>query len=263
MNYSQKQHGINTPDERVETAVLLAAGLGRRIQPISQWKPKCLIEAGGFTLLECTIRALEFAGIKKLIIVTGHLAEQIDSFIKSMDHNLTIHTIHNSKFASTNNVYSLWLAGKELNEPFLLLESDLIYDTQALKEFVIPDRIALDLYKPELHSGTTANLSKNGFIQELLSGTVSEEKKGDYKTVNICSLSVHSWELLRKKIEKCIKKNDVNLFYEQAIGELISEKSVSLKMVDFSAVWWDEIDSISDLKRVTENIESRLLRTGT
>lgn len=248
---------------RVDIALMLAAGMGRRIEPISNLKPKCLIEVGGTTLLERAITALEEAGFKELIIVTGHLAQEIEEALSRLDTSLTISTVHNSDYATTNNIYSLWLGAKELDCSFLLLESDLIFEPSALSAFRIPNKIALDRYTPGIHDGTTAQLSENGELVELIPGSATPEKRGDYKTVNISSLSKQTWFLLKEKIQACVNEDNLTIFYEIPLGELIRSRQISLAMVDFSDIWWDEIDSITDLERVNDFINLRSIKTGT
>lgn len=263
MNEKDAGKPIDGSSEKVEIALLLAAGMGSRIQPLSCEKPKCLIEVDGSSLLEKTISALENAGFKELIIVTGHLAELIESFLMQRKSKLKIRTVHNAAYATTNNIYSLWLAGKSIDHSFLLLESDLIYEADILKKFVYPDKIALDYYHADIHDGTTANLTPEGILLELIPANTPIQEKGVYKTVNICSLSRNTWHLLNERITQCIEQNHLNLFYEWVIGELASKKEISLEMVDFSTIWWDEIDSPSDLSRVVAHIESGILKTGT
>lgn len=249
--------------DEVEIAVMLAAGMGRRIEPISKLKPKCLIEVGGSTLLERTISALENAGFKELIIVTGHLAQEVEEALNRMNTSLSVSTVYNSDYATTNNIYSLWLGAKELECSFLLLESDLIFEPSALSDFRVPDRIALDHYIPAIHNGTTAHIDAKGELIELIPGSAAPEKLGDYKTVNISSFSKMTWSLLKKKIQACINEDDLNIFYEISIGELIRNRQISLKMVSFSDIWWDEIDSLADLNRVRKSIVLSPLKTGT
>lgn len=91
-------------------AVILAAGTASRLRPLTEHCPKCLLQIGGKTLLERTIEAITGSGINEITVVTGYLKDMIVTFLNEHYPNLTFHFIHNEDYASTNNIFSLWLA---------------------------------------------------------------------------------------------------------------------------------------------------------
>lgn len=235
---------------KVKKAVILAAGMGLRLHPISKSKPKCLVEIKGQSLLLRMINALENQGFNEVIIVTGFQNEKIEKAIKEVSGNLKIKTIHNEFYDSTNNIYSLWLVSKAINESFVLIESDLIVEDDIYEAFTLTDRIALDKYDPMIHFGTTVTVNENGIVDQMYINQKPETKARIYKTVNIYSFSKQTWVLLRGKIAEYIDRGDVNIFYEVALNYLIAARQIELEMVDFSTVIWYEIDSVSDYERV-------------
>lgn len=238
----------------VKKAVILAAGMGLRLQPITNSLPKCLVEINGESILRRTINALEKHGFEEVIMVTGFKHEMIENEVRMFDGKIQIKTIHNELYHSTNNIYSLWLVKDAIHESFALLESDLIVEEDIYRSFTQPDRIALDLYDAEIHTGTTATLNENGNVNHMF---IKQEPTGEaaiFKTVNIYSFSNETWILLIKELESLITNGDVNIFYEVALNTLIRSNKIDLEMVDFSNVMWDEIDSISDYERVLKNM---------
>lgn len=233
----------------VKKAVILAAGMGLRLQPITHYMPKCLIEINGQSLLSRAINALESQGFDEVIIVTGFKNEMIEAAINKMEVSIRIKTVHNEIYDSTNNIYSLWLVSDLVNEPFLLMESDLILEDETYGSFSQPDRIALDKYDPLIHSGTTVTINNLGIVDRMFIKQDPEQNAPIYKTVNVYSFSIQTWNLLRDKIAEHIDAGDVNIFYEVAINSLIKSGQIEMEMVDFSRVMWHEIDSISDYKR--------------
>ena len=117
-----------TDRPQVRTALLLAAGLGSRLAPLTEALPKCLVSVSGVPILERLVRALDSHGFERLVIVTGYKAETIRDYLGERFGGIAIEYIVSPLFATTNNIYSLWLARQLIDEPFLLVESDLVFD---------------------------------------------------------------------------------------------------------------------------------------
>lgn len=114
----------------MKSAVILAAGQGTRLRSVVQDIPKGLLTVGDRTLVGQSISRLRKAGIDEIIIVTGYCAEHYDDF--ASEHGAHIRTVHNPKFSDSGSMYSLYCARSVAKPPFLLLESDLIYEQRAL-----------------------------------------------------------------------------------------------------------------------------------
>ena len=109
-------------------AIILAAGMASRLRPLTDHKPKCLLEIGKQCLLGRAIEGLIFNGIREVVIVTGYLQEQIIEFVQGHYPDLKVEYIYNEKYASTNNIYSLWLTKDKIRgERILLLDSEKPY----------------------------------------------------------------------------------------------------------------------------------------
>ena len=115
--------------QAITTAVILAAGLGMRLGDTFSGKPKGLLSIGGVPLVERSIQQLMAHGIRDIIIVTGYLAEEYEPLA---DKYAIVRTVHNPYYADTGSMYSLYYARNAINAPFLLLESDLLYENRAL-----------------------------------------------------------------------------------------------------------------------------------
>ena len=112
----------------VTTALLLAAGTGSRLYPLTESEPKCMTFVNGKSILDRMVASLDYHGFKRLVIVTGHLESCIRNYLGNQIGDMKIEYIYSPLYKTTNNIYSLWMARKIIKEPFLLLESDLIYD---------------------------------------------------------------------------------------------------------------------------------------
>jgi len=111
--------------DRIRTALLLAAGTGSRLQPLTDDSPKCLTEVSETTILERLIRNLKAWEFERLVVVVGHLDGHVRDYLDSLASGLTIEYVLSEKYRTTNNIYSLWAARHAIQEPFLLVECDL------------------------------------------------------------------------------------------------------------------------------------------
>ena len=134
--------------DRIRTALLLAAGTGSRLQPLTEDSPKCLTEVNETTILERLVCSLQACGFERLVVVVGHLESCVRDFLDSLASGLTIEYVYSAKYRTTNNIYSLWEARHAIQEPFLLLECDLIFDDVLLSKMLEPDRIAVSHVLP-------------------------------------------------------------------------------------------------------------------
>ena len=139
------RHDPVTDHPQVRTALLLAAGLGSRLGPLTEALPKCLVSVSGVPILERLVRALDSHGFERLVIVTGYRAETIRAYLGERFGGISVEYVVSPLFATTNNIYSLWLARRLIDEPFLLVESDVVFDEHLLEPLLQPDRIAVSL----------------------------------------------------------------------------------------------------------------------
>ncbi len=234
------------PRKRITTALLLAAGTGSRLLPLTKKLPKCLTLVNETSILERLIKSLNQNGFKRLVVVTGHLEDCIRNFLETRAGNLTIEYVFSPLYKTTNNIYSLWMARKIINEPFLLIESDLVFDPSLLKEMLYPDRIAIAGMTPWLN-GSTVTINASNTINAFHSDAENDACPIRYKTVNIYSLSISSWYLIVEKLNQFILAGRVNEYYEKVFRQLVIEKTLSLEAVFFDHKPWYEIDTLEDL----------------
>ena len=119
--------------KRINLAVILAAGVGIRIRPLVEKKPKGFISFGGEAIIKNSIGKLNYSGISKIVIVTGYQ----DHFYEELSEEFSqIKTIKNQHYSESGSMYSLYTARHMINEDFILLESDILYETRALTELI-------------------------------------------------------------------------------------------------------------------------------
>jgi choline kinase len=250
------KYGTSTT-ERVTTAVLLAAGKGSRLYPLTENAPKCLTIVNGMSILERLIFNLKLHGFKRLIVVTGYLENHIREFLDDQVEGLKIDYVFSPPYSTTNNIYSLWMARKAIKESFLLLESDLIFDETLLDNMLRPNKIAIARKLPWMN-GTCVTINEYRRVKEFLGGDADSFGEIKYKTVNIYSISLNSWRGIVKTLDKRISEGKVNDYYETVFAEMVADGSLSFDGVSFDNKPWYEIDTIEDL----ENAEKQFISDG-
>ena len=243
MNIDSNDHRDH---QRISTALLLAAGTGSRLFPLTQNAPKCLTLVNDTSILERLLLNLKSQGFKRLIIVTGHLKECIMDYLDNNAVGISIEYIHSPLYKTTNNIYSLWMARSVIREPFVLFESDLVMNSSLLDDMMYPERMAVAQMQPWLN-GTTVSIDKTKMVTHFQKGTTQRYTDTRYKTVNIYSFSLASWLAIVKRLNHYISEGSMNCYYETVFAEMIENNSLSLKTVSFDHAPWYEIDTMQDL----------------
>ena len=124
--------------------------MAKRLRPLTDTQPKCLLKVGERTLLERTVDAQLAAGINELVVVTGYRGGMIRDFLTNHYPTLTIHFIHNADYEHNNNIFSLWMTRPYTDgKDFLLMDSDILLDPKLVKTIVEQAGTALALNRHE------------------------------------------------------------------------------------------------------------------
>jgi choline kinase len=113
----------------VSKAIILSAGQGRRLSPLTDTRPKCLVELSGWSVLHWQLRHLRDAGLSEAVVVTGFGAQAVDAEIAGLDlAGMKVRTLFNPFYGLTDNLATCWLARQEMTQPFLLLNGDTLFE---------------------------------------------------------------------------------------------------------------------------------------
>jgi len=252
-------------DGQVRTALLLAAGVGARLAPLTQALPKCLVPVSGMPILGRLVRALDGHGIDRLVIVTGYRAEMIRAYLGETFGGVAVEYIFSPLFATTNTLYSLWLARQLIDEPLLLLESDIVFDEPLLAPMLRPDRIAVSSQLPWMN-GSTVTLDASGTVSAYYPqppGAYDHCTDADhFMTVNITSLGRDTWREVGERLDRHVAAGDTGCFHDIVFDEMIADGSMAPLAVIFPTERWYEIDTPADRDAAELVFSSRPLAAG-
>jgi choline kinase len=231
-------------------AIILAAGISKRLRPLTNNTPKCLLTINNLNILQLTLNSLIENNISSIIIVTGYLQEQIINFVKTHYPQLQVTFIYNELYESTNNIYSLWLAKSHvLEDDILLLDSDIVFEKNIISELInsqYPNCLALEsghqLSDEEIKVKVKANTSN---IIEISKEVFPDEAIGESIGIEKFSKST-IFELFNTLDRIILEDKNVNTFYETAFEELI-KNGTEIHTVDVSKYNCIEIDTADDL----------------
>jgi len=250
--------------EMIKKAIILAAGKGTRLWPLTDSHPKPLTLVNNITILENCLNCLADLGIPKTVIVVGYKAQDIINQIGYKYKGIEIVYELNELYETTNNIYSLWLARFHFNMDCLLIEGDIFFDKELISRLFSQEQnrnYAVTSQFKESLEGTVVEINKNNRIKKFQNSIkLTNKQKLDrkiHKTVNIYLLTNSFLEKqFRNFIEKKISEGYIGLYYEELFGEMVKRKETEFWAVDCSDLRWVEIDNLNDLS-VAEKIFSQ------
>lgn len=231
------------------SAIILAAGQGIRLQAVHGGLPKGLIRVGGAPLIQYSVESLMACGVKRVVVVTGYGADAYREFLS--DRFPSVEVRHNPDFAHTGSMQSLFMARNVIERPFLLLESDLLYERRALIEMLgrrPGDHLLL--------SGATGQgdevyaYGTNGRLIQLSKDRLPHlPLQGEF--VGISRLTPDTLEAMCRHHES--RAGDASRYeYDDCLSDLSREMRFNTYRIE--DLRWGEIDDLSQYRRVVDTL---------
>lgn len=234
-------------------AIILAAGMGKRLQGLTKDNTKCMVKVNGIPMIKRSLDILENKGLSRIILVVGYKGEKLIEYVNQLSLKTPIEFIENTVFDKTNNIYSLALAKDYLcTEDTLLLESDLIFEEEIIDILLEDERKNLALVDKfeSWMDGTCMEIDQKDCIVNFIPGKHLEFQDKDkyYKTVNIYKFSREFSENIYvpflSAYEKAMGENE---YYESVIKLIAMLETKELQVKRLEGQKWYEIDNIQDL----------------
>jgi len=239
----------------ITQAVLLAAGTGTRLMPLTADRPKCMVEVAGRAIVDTLLDALSELGIEEIVVVTGYRADALESYLRERG-GFRWRFIHNDRYATTNNILSLQVANTAIKAPFLLVESDIYLSPGVLSPLAEEDQILVAPYTSEM-DGTGITMGAEGQAEEMVirAHLARPDTLGEmHKTVNFYSFSEATWALYREALDRWVAEGRLDQYYEAVLAELINDGTVRMQGADVGPSGWAEVDDVQDLQRLENKL---------
>ncbi len=238
-------------------AVILAAGRGERLRPLTDTAPKCLTLVSGKSILQYELEALEATGIHECTIVVGYRGNQVSESFGSSFKTLNLRYVNNPDYGTTNNLYSLWLAREHLESQTILIEGDLLFDKALMSKLVDAaeqDIAVVDEFRDDMN-GTIVRGEGAGINEFVLKSAQGEgyNYAGAAKTVNLYKFSESTMhDHFLPGLDRYVAEKNTNIFYEAVLAELVAEKLLHMSMMFPGDYPWFEVDTPEDLAAAEE-----------
>jgi choline kinase len=230
-------------------AIILAAGVGSRIKPLTDNCPKSLLKVGRETILNRMLTNIQKSGINEVVFVLGYLEEQIKNYVKTQFPDLIAHFVRNDRYSETNTGFSLMLAMDLIKDSdFVKFDADVVFDKKILKELIESE------YENCLCVDKNINLDAEEIkvIIDDYSKVIKASKKVDPKdaageSIGIEKISSETAKLLLAELKTMMKDEQNHQEYYEGAYERLIEKNVPFYALDISGLKWTEIDTKEDL----------------
>ncbi len=234
-------------------AVLLAAGVGSRIRPLTDNSPKSLLDVAGKSILQRMLENVEAVGITDVIVITGYLEEQLKDFITKNFPNLNVIFKRNDKYEETNTGYSLLLT-REFVEgfDFVKFDADVVFEKAILEKLLASEVSALCIDR-NIHleaEEVKVITDENGKVLEV--GKKLDPHKANGESIGIEKITAEAGKVLFQELDSLLKdQKNWQEYYDDSYTSLVN-KGVPFEAVDITGLKWVEIDTHADYKRAQE-----------
>jgi choline kinase len=235
--------------------LVLAAGAGRRLQPLTDDLPKTLLPVDGErTILDIALANLKQSGLDDVVVVTGFAAHRIDERKRALerDHGVELELVFNDKAEVWNNAYSLWVAREHLARGAILVNGDTVHPA-SVEQTVLAARgpgivLAADTEKALGEEEMKLHVTDDGFMDRINKALDPATARGEY--IGVTLIEAEAADPLADALEATWKR-DPDLYYEDGYQEF-ADRGGHIGISPIGAVDWVEVDDHSDLARARE-----------
>jgi len=237
-------------------AIILSAGQGRRLMPLTSNLAKCCLPLHGRSMLEWQLSQISKCDIDEVVVVTGFASEVVDAIVDRVS-GINVRTLHNPMYAHTDNLGTCWEARFEMHEPFVLMNGDTLFEAAVLQRLLCMDRA----YPITLVTDTKPHFDLDD-MKIITDGDrlLKVSKQLDISLVSGESIGLMAFDedgaaAFSRQLEEMMDKSDaLKLWYLSAIDQLASEGIVGVCPVN--GMSWCEVDDAADFTAAADVVTS-------
>ncbi|MEH6647309.1 phosphocholine cytidylyltransferase family protein [Sulfitobacter sp.] len=229
-------------------AVILAAGVGSRLSPLTDTSAKCLLSVGGSAILERMIRNCLSCGLSQFVLVLGHRADEIKQFVDKTFRGIRVTYVINDRYRDTNTGYSLMLASAAVGTAeFVKFDADVVFDVKILRELVDSRKAnVLCIDRNIALADEEVKVITDDEMRVLEVGKSVDAALAAGESIGIEKISSKTGPLLFAQLSETMESHDnVQEYYEAAYARLVTQ-GVVFEALDITGLDWTEIDTAED-----------------
>jgi len=232
-----------------EIAILMAAGLGSRMRPLTDTIAKPLVRVNGVPLIETVIAALEKRGVAEIYVVTGYKADQ---FVPLAEAHPNIRLVHNAEYATKNNINSVAVVADNMAlSACFICEADLFLPNA--------DVLCRELTRSGYFGKMVAGFSDDWVFDTDADGRITRVGKGGTDCFNMVGISYFrqsdAAKIASAVVEDVKKAENANLFWDEVVDRLVKNDELDLVVHPVSSDEIIECDTIEDLKKLEAKLK--------
>ena len=234
-------------------AIILSAGQGRRLSPYTEFLPKCMLPVDGDRpALEVQLRALVASGVTEARVMVGFHAEKVETFLATDPvPGINVETLFNPFFDSSDNLVTTWLARSEMQDDFLLMNGDTLFEPAVLRRLLNAPMapITLVINSKDEYDGDdmTVSMSAEGRLRAVSKALPGDVVNGE--SIGLMRFTGEGVKAFRSALDRAVRPQaGLKAYYLSVIDQLTRE--ISVETVSMTGLWWGEVDSPEDLSSI-------------
>ncbi len=245
---------MNSTGKNALKALILAAGVGSRIRPLTDNCPKSLLSVGGTQILERMIRNCQSCGISEFVLILGYMEEQVRHFISDTFPGLQATFIVNDKYAETNTGYSLMLAEPAVGDTeFIKFDADVVFDPRILRRLIDSDfQNALCIDRSIQLDAEEVKVIVDDQLRILQASKSVDPETALGESIGIEKISAETGRLLFAELTLMMRQEEHRQDYYEAAYERLMTLGTAFHALEITGLNWTEIDTHDDYAAANE-----------
>jgi len=229
-------------------AIILSAGQGKRLSPLTDTRPKCLVELSGRSVLSWQLRHLASAGVTEAVVVTGFAADAVEAEIAGLDlPGIKVRTLFNPFFSVTDNLATCWMARAEMTGDFLILNGDTLFEPAIAKSLLAapPAAITVTINRKDGYDADDMKVQSEGLALRDIGKTIETY---DAESIGFLRFDAVGGALFVRTVEAAMRMpQSLRRWYLSIIAEIAKAHDEAVRVHSIEGLQWAEMDVPEDL----------------